>query len=426
MMGTLKMPRMGETMEEGKLLAWLVEPGQPFKRGEPLLEVETDKTVVEFPALGDGLLVELLVELGEMIDVGAPIARIDVGDGPDWISDGETEEPEKANPNEETRTKDQLCQAEVLRSQASSRENGKVRATPLARFIAGKTGIDLLSINGTGRRGRVERGDVLAAANGGATDVQDGLRFAQGLAYVEKGAANGTPVLFVHGFAADHSAWAGLQISLARSGNRTLAVDLPGHGRSSLEACDVDDLAAPLQALIQERLGWSPVHIVAHSMGAIAAIALAQNHPVASVTLIAPAGVGQKIDSGFLEDLAQPLSADHVKRVLMRLTAGSNGLSDGAIATIFEALRKRRVAGLAKSLTGTSGQAVDIRAEVAELAKEVPVSILLGHRDQIIDWSEALDISPLVSMHHFATSGHMPHWEEPVAVQQVLKRKTTS
>ena len=59
MSGVLKMPRMGETMDEGKLLAWLVEPGQPFKRGDAILEVETDKTIVEYPALGDGTLVEL-------------------------------------------------------------------------------------------------------------------------------------------------------------------------------------------------------------------------------------------------------------------------------------------------------------------------------------------------------------------------------
>ena len=63
MSGILKMPRMGETMDEGKLVAWLVQPGKAFKRGEPILEVETDKTIVEFPALGDGTLVESLVEI---------------------------------------------------------------------------------------------------------------------------------------------------------------------------------------------------------------------------------------------------------------------------------------------------------------------------------------------------------------------------
>src|SRR5688572_29154418 len=50
----LPLPRLGETMEEGRIVAWLKQPGDRFKRGEILLEVETDKTVVEVPALQDG------------------------------------------------------------------------------------------------------------------------------------------------------------------------------------------------------------------------------------------------------------------------------------------------------------------------------------------------------------------------------------
>ena len=50
----LTMPRLGETMEEGVLVGWLVAPGQSFRRGDPLVEIETDKTVAEFPALSDG------------------------------------------------------------------------------------------------------------------------------------------------------------------------------------------------------------------------------------------------------------------------------------------------------------------------------------------------------------------------------------
>lgn len=81
MNGILKMPRMGETMEEGRLTAWLVEPGQPFKRGDPILEVETDKTLVEYPALGNGILMKSLVDIGDRVNVGLPIAEIDMSDG---------------------------------------------------------------------------------------------------------------------------------------------------------------------------------------------------------------------------------------------------------------------------------------------------------------------------------------------------------
>ena len=56
----LPLPRLGETMEEGRIVAWLKQPGDKFRRGEILLEVETDKTVVEVPALQDGTMIEHL------------------------------------------------------------------------------------------------------------------------------------------------------------------------------------------------------------------------------------------------------------------------------------------------------------------------------------------------------------------------------
>ena len=70
----LRMPRLGETMEEGRLVAWTKRPGETFARGEVLAEVETDKTVVELPALADGRLVRTLVDAGDDVAVDAPIA----------------------------------------------------------------------------------------------------------------------------------------------------------------------------------------------------------------------------------------------------------------------------------------------------------------------------------------------------------------
>ena len=73
----LTLPRLGETMEEARVTEWLVAPGQAFRRGDVLLEVETDKTVVEVPALQDGRLVAHLVAPGDMVALGAPIAEIE-------------------------------------------------------------------------------------------------------------------------------------------------------------------------------------------------------------------------------------------------------------------------------------------------------------------------------------------------------------
>jgi pyruvate dehydrogenase E2 component (dihydrolipoamide acetyltransferase) len=421
MNGILKMPRMGETMDEGKLLAWLVEPGQAFKRGDPILEVETDKTVVEFPALGDGTLVQSLVELGEMVDVGTPIAEINVGDGPDWTgSDDPAPKEDEGSAVIDTKTETpSAVQAPEAPDGAPRQAGEKVRATPLARRAAQKAGVNIADLAGTGRRGRVEHRDVMAAHQPAPTGLVQG----HGIAWVEKGARSGKPVVLLHGFAADHSAWSGLQSQLARAGHRTFAVDLPAHGAAVAEATCVTTLAAPVIEMVDEKIGWSPIHIVAHSMGAIAAIALAKARPVASLTLIAPAGIGRRIDSNFLNELANPRSMTSVAQALARLTHGSNGLSDAAHQAIFDTLQRCRLGALVRSLAGASGQAVDIRNALTELARDVPVSILLGHRDQILSWSEALDVSPLIQTHHFANVGHMPHWEALPDVTAIIERK---
>ena len=64
-----------------------------------------------------------------------------------------------------------------------------------------------------------------------------------------------------------------------------------------------------------------------------------------------------------------------------------------------------------------------MRSDLENIAKEVPVSLVLGQRDQIIDWTESLDVSPLISVHHFPDAGHMPHWEALPQVQAILERK---
>ena len=139
--------------------------------------------MVEFPALGDGMLVESLVEIGEMVDVGTAIAKIDVGDGPDWTSDGDNEKAEE----------DEIPQPEMVEAIAepavvarpaprAKRQGERLRATPLARRIAKQANIDLARIVGTGRRGRIESRDVEGFASTASDDVQTGY----GIAWKEK------------------------------------------------------------------------------------------------------------------------------------------------------------------------------------------------------------------------------------------------
>jgi len=421
MIRTLTMPRMGETMAEGRPIAWLVEPGVAFKRGDPILEVETDKTVVEFPALGDGKLVESLVELGDLVAVGAPLAKIDVGDGPDWIAGGEEENSFEQKHTDSTGTsvpQQTATEDFTTHTQDSNftHTTERVRATPLARKLARDADIDINNIKGGGRRGRIEKADVNALVQNTGAQLQTG----QTLAWKRTGA--GIPVVLLHGFAADHSAWAGLSSQLVHSGHELFAVDLPAHGASAHEAQHPNEFTTPLIQSIQDQFGDSTVHIVAHSMGAIAAVAVAAQRAVSSLTLIAPAGVGQTIDAHFLDELANPRSVQHVANTLDRMTHRSNGLSDSALESIYQNLKQGRLANLAKSLAGASGQVIDIRPDLCQLATQTPVSIILGHRDRILKWSEALDISPYIAIHHITDAGHIPHWDTLLEVKTIIER----
>lgn len=75
---SLLLPRLGETMEQGRVVEWFKKPGESFTRGETLVEIETDKTVVEMPALADGVLRKIVAEVGEDVDVGGMLGEYDV------------------------------------------------------------------------------------------------------------------------------------------------------------------------------------------------------------------------------------------------------------------------------------------------------------------------------------------------------------
>ena len=103
---TLPMPRLGETMDSGTIAGWNVAEGDSFERGDTLLELETDKTLVEYPALESGRLIETLVAEGDVVDVGDPIAIIE--SEKTWPIGGAQDE-DASQPN-------QICQ-ETVRAQ---------------------------------------------------------------------------------------------------------------------------------------------------------------------------------------------------------------------------------------------------------------------------------------------------------------------
>ena len=86
MASDVTMPRLSDSMEEGTVLKWLVEEGGEVKRGEPLVEIETDKANMTYDADTDGVLVEIVAQEGDTLEIGEVIARI--GDAGEAKSDG--------------------------------------------------------------------------------------------------------------------------------------------------------------------------------------------------------------------------------------------------------------------------------------------------------------------------------------------------
>ncbi|PXA86567.1 pyruvate dehydrogenase complex dihydrolipoamide acetyltransferase [Nostoc sp. 3335mG] len=175
----LKMPALSPTMEEGTLAKWLVKEGDEVKSGDILAEIETDKATMEFEAVDEGTIAQILVAEGtDGVKVGAPIAII-AGEGEDASSAKAAPAAKKAEAPKDVAKKAEPAPAakaepapapkaepEVKAAAASSGD--RVKASPLARRLAEQKGIDLASLEGSGPNGRVVKADLDGAKAGGA------------------------------------------------------------------------------------------------------------------------------------------------------------------------------------------------------------------------------------------------------------------
>ena len=163
----IRMPKMSDTMEEGVIASWLKKVGDSVESGDILAEVETDKATMELEAYEDGTLLYTAVEAGSGVAVDGVIAIIGE-EGADYKalleaekSGGKKEEKPKEEPKKEEKTEAPQQQSSPVPTQTTtSSDNGRVKASPLAKKIASDKGIDLSQVNGTGPDGRVIKKDV--------------------------------------------------------------------------------------------------------------------------------------------------------------------------------------------------------------------------------------------------------------------------
>jgi pyruvate dehydrogenase E2 component (dihydrolipoamide acetyltransferase) len=153
------MPRLSDSMEEGTVTKWLVEVGAEVSKGQPLVEIDTDKATMEYEAETAGTLLEIFVPEGETAAIGAAIARI-----------GEPGEAPAATPEKTPAAPQPAASAAASAAPPPPRTAGRVNASPLARRLAEQLGVDLARVAGSGPGGAITKEDVeqAAAADGGS------------------------------------------------------------------------------------------------------------------------------------------------------------------------------------------------------------------------------------------------------------------
>jgi pyruvate/2-oxoglutarate dehydrogenase complex dihydrolipoamide acyltransferase (E2) component len=142
------MPQMGVSIAEATVVEWKKQPGDQVEADEPLLEISTDKAESEVPAPVSGRLAEVTVEAGETVDVGTVLATIETA-GAARESPAEPTAPEQPAGREEAPA-------------AAGGDGGAPPVTPVVRRMAEEHHLDLSQVEGSGRRGRVTKKDVLA------------------------------------------------------------------------------------------------------------------------------------------------------------------------------------------------------------------------------------------------------------------------
>ncbi len=222
MASDVTMPRLSDSMEEGTVLKWLVDEGGEVKRGEPLVEIETDKANMTYDADADGTLIEIVAQEGDTLEIGAVIARIGEageasgngkpaaeekdeepaeeeaeakGDAEDEAGDEEQED--EAADEDEASDEDEQAAAEGESRGGGGAEDGggetqaaakaapadgngggeRLKASPVAKRMARELGVELAQLEGSGPGGRIVKADVQAASESGtATKADDGAK----------------------------------------------------------------------------------------------------------------------------------------------------------------------------------------------------------------------------------------------------------
>jgi pyruvate dehydrogenase E2 component (dihydrolipoamide acetyltransferase) len=351
------------TMTEGVVGAWLVDVGATVAQGQEILEIETEKIANAYEAGATGQLRRRLIEPSTTVPVGALLGVLADAD----VSDAEID-----------------------------------------RFIG--------EFNVRQRHKEAAATDQPTART---------VRIADGAVNVMSvGEGTGVPAVMVHGFGGDMNSWALAQAELGAS-RMIHALDLPAHGGSTVPEAPltVESLAGSL-ARVLDAIGIARAHFVSHSLGAALSLLLVRDRPqlVASLSLIAPAGLGPDIDAAYIEAFLSAERRPQMKQALAALFADPQQIRREMVDDV---LRFMRTDGVPAALRGLASNAFPggrqrlVLRDIVE-ASAVPVQVIWGEQDRIIPDAHGAGLPPRISVHLIAAAGHMVHLEQANRVNALL------
>jgi pyruvate dehydrogenase E2 component (dihydrolipoyllysine-residue acetyltransferase) len=365
-MSTIKpitMPKWGLAMEEGVLARWAVEEGAEIAAGQEIMDIETTKIANVFESPVAGVLRRKVVHEGETVPVGALLGVVaEAG-----VADAEVE-------------------SFVGAFLENFKPAEKGEAAPVAE-----------TIDAGGRRIR----------------------------RLKAGPDQGTPILMIHGFGADHTTWMFNMAELSE--DRTVhAIDLPGHGGSEKDVGDgsVEALAAAVIAYM-DAAGISSAHLVGHSLGGAVAVEIAAASPgrATALTLVAPAGFGQEIARDFIDGFIAESRAKKLRPVLEMLVADPAMITHDMVEDV---LKFKRLDGALAGLSAIAAanfpagaQRASVREKLAQIG--VPVQVVWGEGDRVLPAHHANDLPASVKVTKVADSGHIPHMEKSAEVNAAIR-----
>lgn len=385
----------GEYMDAVLVVEWFKAPGDPVAKGDLLLTVETAKATTEIEAERNGWLAEVAVAVGEEAPVGAVLGRI------------ADEEGETAPPAETAHADATPSSAPALAPKAA-----RIVASPLARRVAAERGFSLDGVSGSGPGGRIKLRDLAKAP-----------------AAPRIAAPRPAPLILLHGFGADRTAWRQVRALLPRD-IEAVALDLPGHGaETATPALTLDALVAFLSDRI-DALGAEEVHLAGHSLGGAAALAVAASgrHVVRSLSLIAPVGLGDDVDREFIAGLLEAETAAALLLPLQKMVAKPEtvppAFAEIALAQMERAGARAPMRSMAERLLPGGRPAFDLTGALAAL--DIPLRLIWGREDRIVPPHHADAAPDRAALHLLSGVGHVPQMETPSLVARLLSETVRS